>query len=185
MIQSLLIAHRITPGRRALCLIALGALCVPAAASTTASKICKDWDETCIDKLIANPPMLTPERLPKGYKIGRCLLEVEGKTRISGPCAYIIHAGGSFLIEGPRQVFDGIDYPESQGMADMISTDWWADVFKSDGGWTGYSNEQIGSVHGQESRWGALMRNGACYSNTGVEKSPDVQQHVRVCLWKK
>ncbi len=118
---------------------------------------------------------------------------IDGKTRIAGPCAYNIGKGGDFHIEGPRQVYDGIDYPKADGMAAMISTDWWADVFRDSpiqngvlkvgkGPWTGYSNEDIRSVHGQESRWGTLVRNGACYSN---RRGPEVVQLVRVCLWKK
>lgn len=143
------------------------------------------YDDACIRKLIANPPALTKERLPKGYKIGRCLFEDDGKVRINGRCAYRIGKGGDFHIDGPHQVFDGIDYPKAGIMADMISTDWWADVFRDGDGWTGYSNsddDQVGSVHGQASRWGKLTRRGACYVN---RKGGDVRQQVRLCLWKQ
>ena len=33
-------------------------------------------------------------RLPSGYKWGRCLLVVDGQTRISGKCSYQIEEGG-------------------------------------------------------------------------------------------
>lgn len=144
-------------------------------------------------KLAANPPYLSKERLPKGYKIGRCLFVVDGQRRISGPCAYIIEKGGDFHIAGPRQVYDGIDYPKAEITAAELSTDYWADVFQDrieendkskiiKGSWTGYGNEdEIRSVHGQGSRWGKLTRNGACYSN---RPGADVVQLVKICLWK-
>jgi hypothetical protein len=133
-------------------------------------------------KLIANPPYLSAARLPKGMRIGRCLLVVNGQTRISGRCAYSYEPDGGFYLTGPRQVYEGVDYPQPNTMASMISTDWWATVFRQDGAWAGYSNEVIRSVHGHESRWGELVRNGACYSN---RNGPEVVQLVRVCLWKK
>jgi len=37
-------------------------------------------------------------------KMGRCPLIVNGKTRISGKCAYKIEQNGEFYIEGPRQI---------------------------------------------------------------------------------
>jgi hypothetical protein len=135
-----------------------------------------------VDELRRNPPKLSASRLPDGVKIGRCLLIVNGQTRITGPCSYHIGKGGDFKIDGPRQVFDGIDYPKTEIMASMISTDWWTMVFKVDGVWTGYSNEDIRSVHGQESRWGTLTRKGACFSNDGDKEA---LQRIRVCLWKK
>lgn len=134
----------------------------------------RHWPEDVVDRLVAHPPRIAQARLPHGTRIGRCLLVVDGRTRISGRCAYRIHKGGAFHIDGPRQVYDGIDYPKAQGMADTISTDYWADVFMEDGHWTGYGNSDIGSVHG-EGQWGRLNRAGACFRNT----------HVRVCLWQK
>jgi hypothetical protein len=140
-------------------------------------------DEACLRRLATHPPLLTRDRLPAGGKIGRCLLQIDGKTLISGACAYSIGEGGDFHIDGPHQVFDGIDYPKADGMAAMISTDWWADVFREDDGWTGYSNgdESIGSVHGQASRWGKLKKSDACFTN---RKGGEVMQQVRICLWK-
>lgn len=112
-------------------------------------------------------------RLPPGAKWGRCLLVVDGQTRISGKCSYTIYKSGEFHIDGPRQVFDGIDYPKAGNMAAMISKDYWADVFLEDGHWAGYGNDLVASVHG-EGDWGVLQRKGACF----------VGRSVRICLWR-
>ena len=156
--------------------------------------ICSNLDDAaCINRMIRNPPLLKQARLPTGTKIGRCLLVVDGRTRISGPCSYRIYNHGEFHIDGPRQIFDGIDYPKAEITAGMISTDYWADVFRDSpvvggqlkngsGLWTGYGNETNGSVHGEGSRWGELRQRGACFSN---EMIPGDHQRVRVCLWKK
>jgi hypothetical protein len=168
------------------------------AAEARKFKMPSDFDlESHAVKLAANPPHLSKGRLPKGYKIGRCLLVVDGQTRISGPCAYYISKGGDFYITGPRQVYAGIDYPMPQGMPDEISTDWWANVFRDhviEGGelklgkgpWTGYANEDVRYTKGDGSAWGELVRDGACYSNITKPPAPDeYQQKVKVCLWKK
>ncbi|MFZ1566990.1 hypothetical protein, partial [Sphingorhabdus sp.] len=138
-------------------------------------------------KLAANPPHLSAARLPKGYKIGKCLLVVDGQTRISGPCAYILHKGGEFHIAGPRQVYDGIDYPKAEIGAMEMSTDWWASVFKDeDGNWTGYGNENVRYTKGDGSAWYELVKSGACFSNeTRRQPSDTYQQRVKLCLWKK
>jgi hypothetical protein len=73
---------------------------------------------------------------------------VDGRKRIAGPCFYKTSKDGGFHIEGPRQVFGGIDYPKAVGMADMLSKDFWADVFRDEGRWTGYGNDEIADVHG-------------------------------------
>lgn len=112
-------------------------------------------------------------RLPSDYKWGRCLLVVSGQTRISGKCSYQIEAGGDFNIQGPRQVFAGIDYPDTHSGAGEMSRDYWADVYKDGDVWAGYSNSEIDETHGDE-RWEALRREGACY----------VGKDVRVCLWR-
>jgi hypothetical protein len=162
---------------------------LPLQVSAKAKMICDDLaDDACFQRLIASPPPLTKERLPKGYKIGKCLLEVDGKTRISGPCSYIIYKGGEFHIDGPRQVFGGIDYPDPNGSATMtVTTDFWANVFKDeDGKWTGYGNEDARYSKGDGSIWGELLRDGACYSNNAIPKNDDeYRQAVKVCLWKK
>jgi hypothetical protein len=111
-------------------------------------------------------------RLPAGAHSGRCLLVVDGQTRINGQCSYHIGKGGDFHIDGPRQVFDGIDYPIAQITAMQISTDYWARVFRNGDAWDGYGNGVIGSVHGDRS-WGPLRREGACY----------IGKAVKVCLW--
>ncbi len=97
---------------------------------------------------------------------------MEGRTRISGRCIYSIAKGGDFLIEGPRQVHAGIDYPKADVAAAERSTDYWANVFRDGGGWTGYGNDDISAVHGGR-EFGILRRQGACYVN----------RKVRVCLW--
>jgi len=115
-------------------------------------------------------------RLPAGHHWGRCLLVVRGQTRISGPCAYRIGRGGDFHIDGPRQIYDGIDYPTAEIMAQRRSTDYWAEVFREDDGiWTGYGNEDIRAVHAERpDDFGQLHRVGACL----------VGADVRVCLWR-
>ena len=52
-------------------------------------------------------------RLPSDFNWGHCLLVVAGETRISGLCAYRMEKDGGFSIEGPRQIYEGIDYPEA------------------------------------------------------------------------
>ena len=111
--------------------------------------------------------------LPAGYKTGRCLLVVERGQRIAGKCFYKISKGGGFHIDGPRQVYDGIDYPKAQSMADQVSKDYWADVFQEDGGWSGYGNSDIAAVHGDRP-W-TLHRQGACFVGDGA----------KICLWRK
>ena len=151
-----------------------------------------DWDEIGrqIDALRENPPQLSPDRRVDGFQIGRCLLEVDGVTRISGPCYYSIEANGDFHIDGPRQVFEGVDYLEGGNEPWSVSTDWWANVFLQDGKWTGYGNEEVAFTNGQGSRWGELEKRGACFSNETLRRDyavgdfhPDYQQKVRVCLW--
>ena len=142
----------------------------------SAHKLITEMTEEDVIQLVKHPPYLTLSRLPAGHKIGRCLFVVRGQSRISGTCAYQIGKGGGFLINGPRQVYDGIDYPRADGMAAMVSTDYWASVFHDDDGtWTGYGNEDIRSVHGEGPNFGPLRREGACL----------VSKDVRVCLWKK
>jgi hypothetical protein len=115
-----------------------------------------------------------PRRLPAGYRWGRCLLEVDGKTLISGRCAYSLEKGGGFWIAGPRQVYRGLDYPVPELMAGEVSRDYWAYVYKDEHGWTGYGNNDVRSVHGDRP-YDVLQRKGACFADA----------HVRVCLWRK
>jgi hypothetical protein len=127
-----------------------------------------------------------PHRLPTGFKWGRCLLVVDGETRIDGRCSYRIAQGGEFWIHGPRQVFGGIDYPKPDGGAAERSQDYWAYVFRDEGMWSGYGNSLISSVHGDPA-WGPLHREGACFVGPTVfgEADPGAQDRtVRVCLWR-
>ena len=114
--------------------------------------------------------------IPAGHHWGRCLLVVQGQRRISGRCIYELSPGGGFHIDGPRQVFDGIDYPRADSMANTRSTEYWADVFRDpqDRTWTGYGNGDIRSVHGDLPGFGILRREGACFLGT----------EVRICLWR-
>jgi hypothetical protein len=114
-------------------------------------------------------------RLPKDFRWGRCLLVVDGKTRISGKCAYTIKKGGEFFIEGPRQIYDGIDYPTANFGAEQRSRDYWAHVYRDDDGqWAGYGNSDIRATHGNGPTWKPLQRQGACFVNA----------QARVCLWR-
>lgn len=131
--------------------------------------------EKLFTKLQRHPPSLSLSRLQDGYRIGRCLLVVDGQTRIAGRCYYSMERDGSFHIDGPHQVFEGIDYPVAQGTVDTLSTDYWANVFRDGNSWRGYANNNVGSVHGEGSDWGELHRNGACLSNA----------RAKICLWAK
>ncbi|WP_136622478.1 MULTISPECIES: hypothetical protein [Mesorhizobium] len=143
---------------------------------------CFTTDDKMIGRTIAaalaiafsfSPSLAQPQhRLPSGYKWGRCLLVVSGQTRISGRCSYQIETGGDFNIQGPRQVFAGIDYPDAHSGADEMSEDYWAVVYKEGDVWDGYGNSDIPETHGEG--WGELRREGACY----------VGKDVRVCLWR-
>ena len=135
------------------------------------------------DRLEKHPPYITPERLPSGYHIGQCLLEVHGKPLIAGKCAYTIEKGGGFEIDGPRQVYSGIDYPECfAGGANSFTTDHYATVEWStekaldDGspgpGWQARWEGELGSNH-LEGLLGPVVRKGACYVN----------EQTQICLW--
>ena len=141
-----------------------------------------------IEHLLAHPPRLSKARLPEGYRIGRCLFQVDGRTLISGPCSYTIaaHADvatrpGDFEINGPRQVFPDVDYPRPEVYAAQISTDYVVQVdheltdHGSFGpGWEAHWNEDKAATHAQ-GQLGPVKRKGACYSNA----------RTRICLWKK
>jgi hypothetical protein len=142
---------------------------------------CFTTDDKMIGRTIAaalaiifsfSPAHAAKHRLPSDYKSGRCLLVVDGQTRISGRCSYQIEKGGDFNIQGPKQVFAGIDYPDTNSGAGEMSRDYWAVVYKDGDSWAGYSNADIAATHGDE-RWEDLRREGACY----------VGKDVRICLW--
>jgi hypothetical protein len=131
------------------------------------------------------------QRLPKGYHWGRCLLVVDGKTQISGKCAYEFRGDGGFYIAGPRQVFEGIDFhnPDGSGAGDQ-SRDYWASIVKdSDGTWAGYGNSKVDYTHGDQT-YGTLTRRGACFVGA-IDLGETVGSErfrggaVRVCLWRK
>jgi hypothetical protein len=135
------------------------------------------WLAAALAALFPSPALAAPAHraIPAGHHWGRCLLVVRGQTRIDGPCTYSIGRGGNFHIDGPRQVFAGIDFPRPVSMSHMQSADYWADVFRGyDGAWTGYGNEDIDAVHGEGPFYGPLRREGACM--VGAE--------ARICLWR-
>jgi hypothetical protein len=148
-------------------------------------------EEDKIESLRANPPRLADDRKIPGYQIGRCFLAVDDVTRIDGPCHFRIEENGGFHITGPRQVFRGVDFPENRAW--NVSTDWWANVFKQDDGWTGYGNTVgVEQINGQRSRWGVLEQEGACFFNERTRRDyktgdyhEDYQDKVRVCLWRE
>jgi hypothetical protein len=132
-------------------------------------------------RLEKDPPYLTPERLPPGYKIGRCLFVVRGKRIIDGKCAYAIGKGGEFQIEGPRQIYAGIDYPECFEGAATFSTDYAVQVshplldgLSTGSGWVADWNE-IKAANHLEWSLGPVRRRGPCYSN----------RQTKICLWKR
>lgn len=120
-------------------------------------------------------------RLPNGWKWGRCLLVVNGKTRISGKCAYTITKGGEFGIDGPQQIYGGIDYPKPELGADEQSRDYWASVKKDEEGWYGYGNDDITWTHAQTESW-RLQKQGSCFIGKGENTG---KGSVRLCLWQK
>jgi len=125
-----------------------------------------------------SPAPAEAQRLPSGYSWGRCLLVVDGETRISGKCSYQIEAGGEFFITGPRQYYGSKEaFGDATSSADQQSTDYWARVYKDGDAWTGYGNSSIESVHGDvgPEGWGELRRQGACY----------IGKDVKVCLWRQ
>ena len=128
--------------------------------------------------LFISPAYAEPQhRLPSGYSWGRCLLVVDGQTRISGRCSYQIEAGGEFFITGPRQYYGSKEvFGDATSSAYQQSTDYWARVSKDGDTWSGYGNSSIESVHGDvgPEGWGDLRREGACY----------IGKDVRVCLWR-
>jgi hypothetical protein len=149
----------------------------------------EEWNRLA-ERLEKHPPYIRPERLPSGYHIGRCLFELQGKRLIAGKCAYTIEKGGSFEIEGPRQIYSGIDYPECfAGGANSFTTDHYATVEWShekkldDGspgpGWQARWEGALGSDH-LEGFLGPVVRHGACFSS-----ARSWEPETKICLWKK
>jgi WD40 repeat protein len=115
-----------------------------------------------------------PNGLPEDEKWARCLLVVDGKTRISGKCAYSVSEDGGFGIQGARQVYGGVDYPISSCGCGQRSNDYWAVIFKDRRGWSGYGNSDIHYTHGDQ-QYEVLRKKGPCF----------VSSHAKVCLWKR
>ncbi|WP_321813935.1 MULTISPECIES: hypothetical protein [unclassified Paraburkholderia] len=89
-------------------------------------------------------------------KTGRCLLEVNNKTYLDGPCEVKIEKGGTFTI----------------GVSDKHPSKYFAYVLMDDDGAHGYWNEEPGATHAH-SELGLLRRDGACWVN----------DTARVCAW--
>lgn len=87
---------------------------------------------------------------------GRCLLIVDGKTYLNGPCPIEVSKGGSFTIgAGP-------------------SLDYFAIVTMTDQGYAkGFWNEERGASHAHTDL-GDLWRNDACWTN----------DKAIVCAWR-
>jgi hypothetical protein len=115
------------------------------------------------------------------------LLVVDGKTRISGKCAYQFRGHGDFYIAGPRQVYEGIDYhnPGNFGAGEQ-SNDYWAVVYKEkDGSWIGCGNHDVRVTHG-DLPWAGLTKRGACFTGHRFEEQIGTDEGiVRLCLWRK
>jgi hypothetical protein len=89
-------------------------------------------------------------------KTGRCLLEVNRKAYLDGPCEVKIEKGGTFTI----------------GVSDKHPSKYFAYVLMDDDGAHGYWNEEPGATHAH-SELGILKRDGACWVN----------DTARVCAW--
>jgi hypothetical protein len=89
-------------------------------------------------------------------KTGRCLLEVNRKAYLDGPCEVKIEKGGTFTI----------------GVSDKHPLKYFAYVLMDDDGAHGYWNEEPGATHAH-SELGILKRDGACWVN----------DTARVCAW--
>lgn len=115
----------------------------------------------------------TYRKIP-GYKWGRCLLEVNGKAYISGACTYQTYSGGGFMINGPRQIFPGVDYPRPRYQTGQRSADYFAQVNIEGRTGEAYWNEQRRATHAH-SNLGTVRRDGACWVNA----------RTRICVWKR
>ena len=133
-----------------------------------------------VARLIRNPPHLSRKRLPEGYNIGRCLLEIKNEKYISGPCSYGPYGDG-YEINGPRQVYEGIDFPEPEVYVESISTDHFAIVLPIQNRWYGTWNGYIHATHAQISvgslkgDGGLMIRRGACWKN----------DTAKICIWPR
>ena len=114
-------------------------------------------------------------RLPSDFNWGHCLLVVAGETRISGLCAYQMTDSGGFFINGPRQIYGGIDFPKAEYQAAERSNDYSAGVYRdNDEGWTSYGSSSRESIRSDDPNFGPVRRRGHCF----------LGKDVRICLWK-
>jgi len=94
---------------------------------------------------------------------GRCLLEVNSKKYINGPCDIVVFdKDGSFMIgtDEKRGYFAYVNLDDSPKAGAPQTAD-------------GFWNEEPG-VTRADSRLGTLTRDGACWSN----------QTAKVCVWR-
>ena len=96
----------------------------------------------------------TMHQPPEGYQSGRCILEVDGKTYMSGRCYYEMADDGSFEI-----------HPAS-------NTNLYAQVSFFKGVAKGHWNDSFGADF--QGDLGILKRRGACWVN----------KRARICLWR-
>lgn len=120
----------------------------------------------------ASPAYAKPASLPANFHWGRCLLKVDGKAYLSGRCAYSFLGGSSFIVEGPRQDFAQAE--SGKPMAEMVSTDHFAQANVRGNVANGFWNKDIRDMHAQDPL-GVLRRKGACWVNAKAQ----------LCLWKK
>ncbi len=89
---------------------------------------------------------------------GRCLLEVQQKQYLNGPCPLVLEADGGFTI----------------GASEKRSLEYFAIVsITGKNTAEGFWNEERGATHAH-TNLGKLTRNGACWQNT----------QTKVCAWK-
>lgn len=87
---------------------------------------------------------------------GKCLLVVDGRTYLNGPCPVSIDKDGSFSVgTGPRASYFAYVNVDGSGSA------------------KGYWNEERAATHAH-SDLGDLRRNGACWTN----------ERAIVCAWR-
>lgn len=87
---------------------------------------------------------------------GKCLLVVDGRTYLNGPCPISVDADGSFSIgTGPKPSFFAYVNVDPNGVG------------------VGSWNEERGATHAHSSL-GDLKRNGACWANA----------KAIVCAWR-
>ena len=87
---------------------------------------------------------------------GRCLLVVDGRTYLNGPCPVELLPGGSFMVGAGR------------GASHFAQV-----TVEGAGSASGYWNEEPGATHAHSSL-GSLRRNDACWTN----------ERAIICAWR-